>query len=296
MGSIMNEAVVREDDVEVEQFEPEVEVTESPEVMDEAVQEGETAPEDSEDIEDEVVISIDGESPTQEDEKEKAPEWVRELRKSHRELKRENRELRTKLTTQTTEIKPVTLGKKPSLDDFDYDTDKFESALANWFEQKRIVDQQRAQAEAAAREQQEAWQNKLQSYVNSRAELKVRDYEDAEDIVQNTLDVTQQGVLLQGAENPAVLVYALGKNPKKAKELSDIKDPVKFAFAVAKLETQLKVQNRKSAPPPEKTIQSSGRISGSVDSTLERLRAEAERTGNYTKVLQYKRSKREAAK
>ena len=119
----MNEAVVREDDVEVEQFEPEVEVTESPEVMDEAVQEGETAPEDSEDIEDEVVISIDGESPTQEDEKEKAPEWVRELRKSHRELKRENRELRTKLTTQTTEIKPVTLGKKPSLDDFDYDTD-----------------------------------------------------------------------------------------------------------------------------------------------------------------------------
>ena len=296
MGSIMNEAVVREDDVEVEQFEPEVEVTESPEVMDEAVQEGETAPEDSEDIEDEVVISIDGESPTQEDEKEKAPEWVRELRKSHRELKRENRELRTKLTTQTTEIKPVTLGKKPSLDDFDYDTDKFESALANWFEQKRIVDQQRAQAEAAAREQQEAWQNKLQSYVNSRAELKVRDYEDAEDIVQNTLDVTQQGVLLQGAENPAVLVYALGKNPKKAKELSDIKVPVKFAFAVAKLETQLKVQNRKSAPPPEKTIQSSGRISGSVDSTLERLRAEAERTGNYTKVLQYKRSKREAAK
>jgi len=292
----MNEAVVREDDVEVEQFEPEVEVTESPEVMDEAVQEGETAPEDSEDIEDEVVISIDGESPTQEDEKEKAPEWVRELRKSHRELKRENRELRTKLTTQTTEIKPVTLGKKPSLDDFDYDTDKFESALANWFEQKRIVDQQRAQAEAAAREQQEAWQNKLQSYVNSRAELKVRDYEDAEDIVQNTLDVTQQGVLLQGAENPAVLVYALGKNPKKAKELSDIKVPVKFAFAVAKLETQLKVQNRKSAPPPEKTIQSSGRISGSVDSTLERLRAEAERTGNYTKVLQYKRSKREAAK
>ena len=296
MGSIMNEAVVREDDVEVEQFEPEVEVTESPEVMDEVVQEGETAPEDSEDIEDEVVISIDGESPTQEDEKEKAPEWVRELRKSHRELKRENRELRTKLTTQTTEIKPVTLGKKPSLDDFDYDTDKFESALANWFEQKRIVDQQRAQAEAAAREQQEAWQNKLQSYVNSRAELKVRDYEDAEDIVQNTLDVTQQGVLLQGAENPAVLVYALGKNPKKAKELSDIKDPVKFAFAVAKLETQLKVQNRKSAPPPEKTIQSSGRISGSVDSTLERLRAEAERTGNYTKVLQYKRSKRESAK
>jgi hypothetical protein len=31
-----------------------------------------------------------------------------------------------------------------------------------------------------------------------------------------------------------------------------------------------------------------------VDSTLERLRAEAEKTGNYTKVLQYRRQKQAA--
>ena len=47
-------------------------------------------------------------------------------------------------------------------------------------------------------------------------------------------------------------MYALGKNPKKAKELGEITDPVKFAFAVAKLETQLTVTSRKQVPPPEK--------------------------------------------
>ena len=107
------------------------------------------------------------------------------------------------------------------------------------------------------------------------------------------LNITQQGIVLQGAENPALVVYALGKNPSKAKELSSITDPVKFAFAVSKLESQLKVSNRKSAPPPEKVLSGTGRASA-VDSTLERLRADAEKTGDYTKVTAYKRQKKQA--
>jgi hypothetical protein len=89
-------------------------------------------------------------------------------------------------------------------------------------------------------------------------------------------------------------VYALGKNPKKAAELAKRSDPVEFAFAVARLEKDLKVSNRKSAPAPEKIVQNSGRVvsSASVDSTLNRLRAEAERTGDYTKVMEYRRQKR----
>jgi hypothetical protein len=71
---------------------------------------------------------------------------------------------------------------------------------------------------------------------------------------------------------------------------------VKFAFAVAKLEKDLKVTNRKAAPPPEKIVSGTGRSSGAVDSTLERLRAEAEKTGNMTKVIQYKAQKRAASK
>ena len=243
---------------------------------------------------DEVVVSIGEEAPPPE-EPAHAPEWVRELRKTNRELQRQNRELQSKLQTTTiTETKPVTLGPKPKLEDHDYDADQFETALANWFERKRQADEANAKQEAEVMTQQKAWQAKLDGYGKAKAELRVKDFEDAEAVAQELFNVTQQGVMLQGADNPALVVYALGKNPKKAQELAAIKDPVKFAFAVAKLEKDLKVTNRRAAPPPERVVSGTGRVSGAVDSTLERLREEAARTGNMTKVIQYKAQKRSA--
>ena len=239
-----------------------------------------------------VVVTIGEDAPPPDDDAQHAPEWVRELRKANREDKRRIRELEDKLKAATgAETKPAPLGKKPTLEDHDYDAERFEAALENWYEQKRRHDEEEAKAQAAAKAEQEAWQAKLDSYGKAKTELKVRDFEDAEQVAQETLNATQQGIILQGSENPALVIYALGKNPKKAKELAAITDPVKYAFAVAKLETQLKVTQRK-APPPEKTIQGNGRISGSVDSTLERLREEASRTGDYTKVHQYRSAQR----
>jgi desulfoferrodoxin (superoxide reductase-like protein) len=252
--------------------------------------------EDGEGDSDEVIVSIGEEAPPPE-EQTHAPEWVRELRKTNRELQRQNRELQGKLqSTAQTETKPVVLGKKPSLEEHDYDADKFEAALADWFERKRQADEAAAKQEAEVMNQQKAWQAKLDGYGKAKAELRVKDFEDAEAVAQELFNITQQGVVLQGADNPALVIYALGKNPKKAKELSDIKDPVKFAFAVAKLEKELKVTNRRAAPPPERIVSGTGRVSGAVDSTLERLRAEAEKTGNMTKVIQYKAQKRAASK
>jgi hypothetical protein len=256
--------------------------------------EQEQATEDEGDTDD-VIVSIGEEAPPPEEQPAHAPEWVRELRKTNRELQRQNRELQSKLQTTSTETKPVVLGTKPKLEDFDYDADQFETALANWFERKRQADEANAKQEAEVMTQQKAWQAKLEGYGKAKAELRVKDFEDAEAVAQELFNVTQQGVMLQGADNPALVVYALGKNPKKAKELADIKDPVKFAFAVAKLEKDLKVTNRKAAPPPERVVSGTGRSSGAVDSTLERLREEAARTGNMTKVVQYKAQKRAAS-
>lgn len=244
---------------------------------------------------DEVIVSIGEETPPQEQEQ-RAPEWVRELRKSHRELQRQNRELQAKLETTQTETKPAVLGSKPTLESHDYDSDKYEAALSDWFERKREVDQQVQQAKRAEEETKQAWQAKLDAYGKAKADLRVKDFDDAEMAIQEVFDVTQQGVVLQGAENPALLVYALGKNPKRAKELADIKDPVKFAFAVAKLETQLKVTNRKAAPPPERAVKGTGSLSGAVDSTLDKLREEAAKTGNMSKVIAYKQQLRAKAK
>ena len=244
--------------------------------------------------EDEVIVSIGEEAPPP-DEHAQAPGWVKELRKANREKEKRIRELEAKLT-QTSEKKPVALGPKPKLEDYEYDADRFETALSDWFERKRHADAEAQKVQQAEQAQQQAWQEKLAGYGKAKAELKVRDFEDAEIVAQELFNVTQQGVVLQGADNPALVIYALGKNPKKAAELAKIEDPVKFAFAVAKLEKELKVTNRKAAPPPERTVQGTGRVSGAVDSTLERLRADAEKTGNYTKVLQYKRQKRASSK
>jgi len=249
---------------------------------------------DQEGDDNEVIVSI-GEDAPPPDEQAHAPGWVKELRKTNREKEKRIRELEAKLT-QTTEKKPVALGAKPKLEDFDYDADKFESALTDWFERKRQADTEAHKLQQAEQAQKQAWQEKLEGYGKAKAELKVRDFEDAEAVAQELFNITQQGVVLQGADNPALVIYALGKNPKKAAELAKIEDPVKFAFAVAKLEKELKVTNRKAAPAPERMISSTGRVSGAVDSTLERLREEAARTGNMTKVIQYKAQKRAASK
>ena len=247
---------------------------------------------DEEGDEDEVVISIGEESPPQEEEV-RAPAWVRELRKSNREKERKIRELEAKLNTTATETKPVALSAKPTLESCDYDSDEYEQKLAEWYEQKREYDAAEASVAAQRDAEAKAWQDKLDSYAKAKASLKVRDYDEAEATALDTFDVTQQGIVLQGSDNPALLIYAIGKSTKRAKELAAITDPVKFAFAVAKLETQLKVTNRRAATAPERTITTSGgRVSGSIDSQLERLRAEALKTGDLSKVMEYKRRKK----
>lgn len=265
--------------------------TTEPEVIE--VQQPEATPvepeQQTESLQEEDVVTIAGESPAPEEEEKQAPEWVRNLRKNYRELQREKRELeeRLKAVSPATEQSPVTPGKKPTLEDCDYDSDKFENELAGWFERKRQSEETEAKYRAKQQEEQQTWQKKLETYTQSKTGLKVSDFQDAEDTVLETLSVTQQGIILQGAQNPAVMVYALGKNPNKAKELAGITDPVQFAFAVAKLETQLSVQ-KKQAPPPEKRINGNGSL-GTSNAQLDRLREEAARSGDFTKVIAFKK-------
>lgn len=245
--------------------------------------------------EDEVVVSIGEESPASE-EVERAPEWVRELRKSNREKDRRIRELEEQVKTVAPANKPVEVGEEPTLEGCDYDEAKFKADWKAWTQRQADHAEQERKKEADARAGHEAWQAKLNHYGKLKGELKVKDFEDVEAVAAETLSVVQQGVIVSGAENPAVVIYALGKNPKKAKELASIADPVKFAFAIAKLETQLKVTPRKAAPLPETPVRGSAPVSGTVDSTLARLRAEAERTGDLSKVVAYKRQLRERGK
>lgn len=276
----------------IEEQETVEEVVEAPEAEEPepAGEQPAEAPEPDEDaVEDEVIVSVGDAPPPQPVEEEKDPRLVNKLRKLLREQERKVREYENKLkATAPVEPSPPTLGPKPKLEDLDYDAEKYETAIAAWFERKRAHDEHAQKQKQAEEQQRQAWQARLDGYAKAKASLRVRDYEEAEHAVTEALDVTQQGIIVSGADNPALVTYALGKDSAKLAELKAITDPVKFAFAVSKLETQLKVTPRKPASAPEAVVKSNTRTSGSVDSQLERLRAEADRTGDYTQVFRYK--------
>lgn len=232
----------------------------------------------------------------------KAPQWVKDLRKSNREMQRQIRAYEAKEKTQQNPVQQTqapTLGPKPKLEDFDYDEGKFDQAIEKWYDTKRQVDAAQAEREQHENARKEAAQARFNGYQKEAKDLRVKDFQDAENEAVASLSVEQQGILLAGADKPALLVYALGRNPAKLKTLAAITDPVRFAFAAAKLEKELKVTSRTATKPaPETRISNTGGapVAGGSQKTLDRLREEAARTGDMTKVIAYKRQLKEAGK
>lgn len=243
---------------------------------------------------DEVDITIGDESPPSEEEQrdQRAPAWVGELRKSKREADRRNRELTAeveRLKGAGQQPQPVTVGPKPTLEACGYDEAKYEADLTSWHDRKAGAAAEEARKQEAASQADKAWKAQLAHHSKLKSELKVRDFDEAEANVEDALSVTQRGLIVHGAENSAQIVYALGRNPKTLKDLAAITDPVKFAFAVARLETKLKVTPRTTAPLPERQIRGNAPAQGSTDKRLERLEADAVKSGDRSKVIAYKR-------
>jgi hypothetical protein len=252
---------------------------------------------DQTDTDDGVIVTIGDEMPpaATEDEIEgkPAPAWVRDLRKSDREKAKRIRELEQQVAATQQAAKPqaIEVGEKPTLESCDYDAEAYAQKLLDWNDRKRKADEQVAAARAEQEAATAAWNTKVTAYKTAKEALKVDDFDGAEHVVQSTLSQLQQNMIVHAVDKPELVVYALGSNPAKAKELAAIKDPVRFAVALGKLETQLKVTPRKAPPAPERQVR--GTAGGAtIDNTLERLEAEADRTGDRSKVIQYKREQR----
>lgn len=249
---------------------------------------------------DEFTVTIGASTDDEADEAEfhgPAPKWVKDMRKQNREQRKRLRQLEQELATKSQaqpQAQQIVLGEKPTLEKLEYDTVKYEQALAEWYERKKALDDQQAVARAQAEAQQRKWNERLTVYMQDKVKLGADDFDDAETVVKQYLDVVQQGIIVHGAKDAARLMYALGKNPTRAQALGTIKDPVEFAFTAARLEAQLKVNDRKPTVPPEDKVVGSARTTGSVDVTLARLRAEAEKTNDYSKVTAYKRKLKDA--
>lgn len=281
-----------EDNIDPIEDNQEVESQDDPEeTQDESNQSDDKTSEDEE-----FVITVGDEDPEPSDEDDfsgkPAPTWVKDLRKKEREARKRIKELEAQVQQAKPTEKPIEVGPKPKLADFDYDEEQFESAVEQWHERKRQVEQQQAAKQAEEEKAKQAWQTKMQSYEERRQNVasKVRDFEEVEEAAKDKLTATQQGILIHAAENPELILYHLGKNPKKAQELSEITDPIQFAFAAAKLDSQMKIQTRKPSTQPERKPSGSAGLSGVVDQKLAQLEAKAAKTGDRTELIRYKKS------
>ena len=176
---------------------------------------------EAEEVEEEEVFVSFGEEEEQpeseEEEPKKAAKWVKDLRKDYRQTRRENRELKAKLEELTkAKEEPVKLGEEPTLEGCDYDSDLFKAKYSEYLDQKRKADEEQSKVREKEEAERQEWQAKVDTYESRKVDLKYPDFEDAESFVLEKLSQTQQGVILQAADDPATMVYALGKNEAKA--------------------------------------------------------------------------------
>ena len=262
---------------------------------------------DSDDDGDELIVSIGDDAPPEEDGSDKElPRWVKRLRRDNYRAVKENQKLKREIEEIRNGIaKPAQqdeLGKEPELEDFDYDAPAFRKAHKEWVlkEQQHVARKEAEQKQA--QQAQAAWDAKLATYQERKQSL-ARDADEAEAALLDALSSkwghqqAQQrlAMLVEAADDPAQLVYALGKIPGRAKELAEIESVVRFVAVASKMESQVKVTKRTPAAAPEKLMTGTAPVGvGGADATLDRLYAEAARTGNMTKVIAYKRQLKRA--
>jgi len=241
-----------------------------------------------------IVVSLGEEEPEEEDGGSEAFKRLRQhTREQAKRIKQQEAELRELQKAKEVE-KEVILGKRPELHDdgIDYDGDKFAEKLLEWNARKAEVEAK----QRAEREKQEAierdFQSKVEQYNTAKQSIGVPDYEDAEELAMSTLSKIQQGIIVAHADKPELVIYALGKNQKEAERLAAIADPIRFALAIRDLEKEKLKVSRKPSTAPEKEVTRSASPSASVDKHLDKLEAEADRTGDRSKVIAYKKSLR----
>jgi hypothetical protein len=187
---------------------------------------------------------------------------------------------------------PIVVGDKPTLESCDYDEDKFEQELDAFKERQRLASAQADEGQKAKQAEQQAWQADLTRYGEKRAALPFKDIDDVEAVVVSALSQAQQAMVVKSANDPAKLIYALGKHPTKLAALAGVTDPVKFIAATVRLETEVKMAKRKPTAEPDVPVRGSASLS-SADKELERLEAKAARNGgDRSEIIAYKEKMR----
>lgn len=243
---------------------------------------------DSDDDELETETNDDLNSETGiETEAEKETPLVNTLRKNSRQKDKQIKRLKLELeqTKKQFTQKPIELTKEPvlpKLSDYDYDDDDYQQAVNKYADdlvKYKAVQEKRTQEISRLQ----------QTYIQQKAKLNIPNFDNYENVITSNLDIARQNLILK-TDNPALIVVALAKNPELLSELSDLSHE-DFAYKIAKIEQKIQVNTvKKPKPKPEsKTMISGGTASINRESELKKLEAEANKTGDYSKVYSFKK-------
>ncbi|MDE2441648.1 MAG: hypothetical protein KGP14_11540 [Betaproteobacteria bacterium] len=281
--------------IEAENDREPLDLTEEQEVgfADEEPEQHEEQPtEQAEEDDGEVVITFGDEDAEEEAD---ATPLVKKLRDQVRTLQRQ---VRQKVpAAEANDPEPV-IPARPSLEAVDYDQDRFDRLYEE--REKAIVEhaawQRRNEEREAARKRQAEEQTK-QVEQQVRA-LGVTDYEDRASAVRDRLSDQQIAVLINATDNPAKLLYALGRSETKLEELASIDNLAKFAARVGILEREIKVSKKRPPAPESKVRGATGTFASSaVEAKIDKLERDfaAGKITDRTEIMNLKRQLRNAA-
>lgn len=176
------------------------------------------------------------------------------------------------------------------IEEFDYDQDKADeyAAAREAALLERVKWEQRQGDREAQRKR--AQDDQAKQIEQQKRSLGVGDYDQRAEVVKDTLSEAQLAILINGADNPAQMIYALGRHQNKLDMLAGEENLAKFAVMIGKLERDIKVQKRKAPEPESRVRGATASLAVGDDRELARLEKEAERTGDRTKIRQYRKA------
>ncbi|WP_372844797.1 hypothetical protein [Psychrobacter sp.] len=289
-----------EDFDDKEDYQEDIEQVEDDEVIDDEQDIDEDSQDDEQDNEsddsaDDDVLEFSFDEDGDSDEKDpyagqEAPQWVKDTRRRAKEVERENRRLKQQLEQRNSQPEQQqALRARPTVENYDYneESEEYLADLDSWYAEK-------SQHDAAVQAEQQKYQQYRDRYKADVDAIKAKapDYDEVESSVVDVLSEQKQGLLQMLVDNPAKVVYALGKNsPAQLERLSKL-DDVQFTKQIVLMEQQMssKAKSRNPNKPKPKTHELEG-AAGGVDTKLAKLEAEAAKTGDRSKVIAYKRNK-----
>jgi hypothetical protein len=194
--------------------------------------------------------------------------------------------------------KPIEVGEKPTLLGCDYDEEKYEAELDAWKERKAASERQTATSREATEEQAQQWASKITKIAEEKIALGKADTDETFETVKAALSESQLATVIATIDEggAAKFIYALGKHPDRLAALAAQTDTIRLIKDVTRLEGQLKMVKQRKVIEPDTPERGSARLSKvSTDKRLAKLEAEAERTGDRTELIKYKKSLRQAS-